>query len=68
MNCYWCETQPGPGGTRLRSITASAVCVECGGAVCREHSVRSTSDPKIRCVSCETPAVHQTRGRQGASR
>jgi hypothetical protein len=66
MNCYWCEKQSGPGGTRLRSITANGVCVECGAAVCHAHGVRSASDPKIRCIPCETPAVPQTR--QGAFR
>ena len=51
MNCYWCETSPGPGGMRLKPTTASAVCQACGAALCREHS-RRRDDQAIICAQC----------------
>ena len=53
MNCYWCEAQSGPGGTRFAIAEASAVCVSCGAGVCRAHSVTKSNQKEIRCVHCK---------------
>jgi hypothetical protein len=61
MNCYYCETQSGPGGTRFAIAMASAVCVSCGAGVCRAHSVAAPNQSGIRCVTCSTSGVAATK-------
>lgn len=53
MNCYICEKQPQPGGTRYSVRSAVGICHNCGVAVCAEHSSRA-SEPgsPLLCPSC----------------
>jgi hypothetical protein len=53
MNCYICETIPGPGGTHYHVKAAVGICHNCGIALCLEHSLKA-SEPgsPLSCVEC----------------
>ena len=57
MNCYLCEDAPGPGGTRLRNLTAAGICKGCGIGLCRRHGRRSAhADFALLCPDCRERA------------
>lgn len=37
MNCYYCSTTMGPGGTHYGIRQAIGICRECGLGVCEAH-------------------------------
>lgn len=52
MICRVCqESQPATMEV-ARNTPASALCVECGAAVCDRHGLRSPTDPRILCTAC----------------
>lgn len=61
MNCYLCEDVPGPGGTRLRSMSAAGICKCCGVGLCRRHGYRSPhADFALLCPKCRERAERNT--------
>lgn len=57
MNCHFCEDAPGPGGTRLRNMSAAGICKGCGVALCRRHGHRSLhADFALLCRECRDRA------------
>lgn len=55
MNCYYCELEGGPGGTRHGIRQAVGVCADCGAGVCLEHAHFETPGEPLRCPE-HTPA------------
>jgi hypothetical protein len=53
MNCYFCESEPAPGGMHFGILAADGVCHQCGVAVCRQHGRRDRGTKDVLlCQGC----------------
>jgi len=58
MLCYYCESEPPAGGTRLKSSSAVAICTECGVGLCQAHAQRQADrSARVLCPQCTENAT-----------
>lgn len=58
MMCFFCELEPGIGGTKLRHGEAVGFCVDCGTALCMHHAHRAGPGQPLRCPEHPELAGH----------
>ena len=51
MNCYYCDTEPGPGGTRFGVKPAIGICTDCGVGVCASHAKKASDSDSLKCAA-----------------